>query len=126
MVINFSSRLLDLLYTKLGWTIKGTEDYSLEKPELTLHKAELNTELASAGGVDDSASGPSLKRKQSAAVPLANPVEDNNNAFYASVSADLLLNLTGKVLIILILTLECCTTKWVILLVQSQATIHCI
>lgn len=87
MVLNFSSRALDLVYKQFGWTIKGEEDYALEKPDLSLHKAELNTELAGAGGVDDSASGAStLKRKQSAA-PLANPVEDNSNAFYASVSA---------------------------------------
>ena len=72
------------MYKKLGWTIKGHEDYSLEKPELSLHKAELTTELAGANGVDDSASGSSLKRKQSAALPLANPVEDNN-AFYTGV-----------------------------------------
>lgn len=88
MVLNFSTRVLDLVYKQFGWTIKGPEDYSLEQPDLSMHKAELNTELAGAnGGVDDSASGAStLKRKQSA-VPLANPVEDNNNAFYASVSA---------------------------------------
>ena len=79
------------MYNKLGWTIKGPEDYSLEKPELSLHKAELTTELAGADAVDDSASGSNLKRKQSAAVPLANPVEDNNNAFYASVSSVVLL-----------------------------------
>ena len=79
------------MYNKFGWTIKGPEDYSLEKPELSLHKAELTTELAGADGADDSASGSTLKRKQSAAVPLANPVEDNNNAFYASVSAIALL-----------------------------------
>ena len=84
MIINFTSLLLDLMYKKLGWTIKGHEDYSLEKPELSLHKAELTTELAGAKGVDDSASGSSLKRKQSAALPLANPVEDNN-AFYTGV-----------------------------------------
>lgn len=92
MIINFSSRLLDLVYKKLGWTIKGEADLALEAPKLTLHKAELNTELASPGAADDSASGGSLKRKQSAAVPLTNPLEDNstNSAFYAGVSADVL------------------------------------
>ena len=75
--------MLDLCYKKLGWTIKGPEEYSLEKPDLSLHKAELSTELAK--NADDSASGPltQLKRKQSAA-PLNNPVEDND-AFYARV-----------------------------------------
>ena len=82
------------MYKKMGWTIKGQEDYSLEKPDLSLHKAELNTELAGDDGVNDSASGSTLKRKQSAAVPLAKPVEDNNNAFYASVSFVVLLRCT--------------------------------
>ena len=84
MIINITSYLLDLMYKRLGWTIKGQEDYSLEKPDLSLHKAELTTELASSKGVDDSASGSTLKRKQSAAVPLASPIEDNN-AYYAGV-----------------------------------------
>lgn len=77
--------MLDLCYKKLGWTIKGPEEYSLEKPDLSLHKAELSTELASAKNADDSASGPltQLKRKQSAA-PLNNALEDND-AFYARV-----------------------------------------
>ena len=80
MIINGTSLVLDLCYKKMGWTIKGSEDYSLEKPDLSLHKAELDTELAGSK-VDDSASG--LKRKQSA-LPLNNPVEDND-AFYAKV-----------------------------------------
>lgn len=91
MIINFSSRFLDLVYKKLGWPIKGEADLSVAAPDLSLHKAELTTELSSP--VDDSASGGSLKRKQSAAVPLANPLEDNstNSAFYAGVSPALLL-----------------------------------
>ncbi|KAL3161762.1 hypothetical protein ABBQ38_008857 [Trebouxia sp. C0009 RCD-2024] len=86
MIINFSSRFLDLVYKKLGWPIKGEADLSVAAPDLSLHKAELTTELSSP--VDDSASGGSLKRKQSAAVPLANPLEDNstNSAFYAGES----------------------------------------
>lgn len=88
IIINGTSYLLDLCYTKMGWTIKGPEEYALEKPDLSLHKAELSTELAGVKGVDDSASGTQLKRKQSAA-PLANPVEDND-AFYARVSLNLL------------------------------------
>ena len=80
IIINGTSLVLDLCYKRMGWTIKGSEDYSLEKPDLSLHKAELDTELAGSK-VDDSASG--LKRKQSA-LPLNNPVEDND-AFYAKV-----------------------------------------
>lgn len=92
LIINFSSRFLDLVYKKLGWPIKGEADLSVAAPDLSLHKAELTTELSSP--VDDSASGGSLKRKQSAAVPLANPLEDNstNSAFYAGVSRAILLN----------------------------------
>ena len=111
MVINFSSRLLDLMYNKLGWTIKGPEDYSLEKPELSLHKAELTTELAGADGVDDSASGSSLKRKQSAALPLANPVEDNNNAFYATVSSVVLLRCSTGVFTNFMNVMQCTSVR---------------
>ena len=91
IIINGTSLVLDLCYKKLGWTIKGPEEYSLEKPDLSLHKAELSTELASAKNADDSASGPltQLKRKQSAA-PLNNPLEDND-AFYARVCICLIL-----------------------------------
>lgn len=92
IIINGVSYVLDLAYKRMGWTIKGPEDYSLEKPDLSLHKAELSTELA--GGPDDSASGAQLKRKQSTA-PLTDNIEDSS-AFYAGVSCLLVCDISTR------------------------------